>query len=422
MKNRDTKFYILILCVVIVYWIVSYRLPLDDFTKRVTTTTTLIAAVAFWLQFKRTERLNESNFIMNLNQQFISNKDMSFVEHELEMYYNQYEAMLKNRNAIPRESLNTIYLGISQSRASDECQKLINYLVYLEALAALVDRQVIHLDVIDDLFSYRFFLAVNNPVVQQDELFPYADYYQGIFKLSKRWTDNHIQRKIAIPMQEFSLPRMYEEWKRNNLLIPLEISRARSSDKKLEIARCLYETDSYIYPEAFGEDGEKGAQIISRIIGMDGSLFDYKNILVARFNGQICGVCLLSDGNGSWDKEAIRKRVGENLIPGNLLDGFSYASDEYFGKFGKKPLKDSIEIVACCVDEGFRRKHIASALLAELNKRYGDKVISLTVLQSNASAIELYEKNGFIQVGKPFDGFAPQGLRKPTCIKMERPI
>ncbi len=422
MKNRDTKFYIFILCAVIIYWIVSYHLPFDEFTKRVTTTTTLIAAVAFWLQFKRTERLNESNYIMNLNQQFISNKDMSFVEHELELYYNQYEARLRGQDSLPDESLYEIHLGISQSRTSDECQKLINYLVYLEALAALVDRQVIHLGVIDDLFSYRFFLAVNNPVVQQDELFPYADYYQGIFKLSKKWTQNHIKRNIAIPMQQYSLPEMYEKWKGNNLMIPLDISRARGNDKKIEIARCLYDTDRYIYPEAFGDDREKAAKIISRIIGMDGSLFDYKNLLVARFNGQVCGVCLLSDGKSSWDKEAIRKRVGSDLLSESLLEGFNHASKNYFETFENNPLKNAIEVVACCVDEGFRRKHVASAMLTELNKRFGNKIIRLTVLDGNNAAIDLYEKKGFVKVGEPVEGFAPLGLRKPMCIKMERAI
>ena len=115
MKNRDNKFYFMILCAVIAYWIISYHLPFDEFTKRVTTTTTLIAAVAFWLQFKRSERLNESNYIMNLNNQFITNKDMSFIEHELELYYNQYEASLKGQKELPLESLLDIHLGINQS-------------------------------------------------------------------------------------------------------------------------------------------------------------------------------------------------------------------------------------------------------------------------------------------------------------------
>ena len=96
MNKKEIKFYIAILIIVIAYWIISFYLTLDPFTKRVTTTITLIGAVTFWLQFKRSERLNESSYIMNLNNQFITNKDMSLVEHELELYYNQYEALGPN--------------------------------------------------------------------------------------------------------------------------------------------------------------------------------------------------------------------------------------------------------------------------------------------------------------------------------------
>ena len=102
---------------------------------------------------------------------------MTQVEHELELYYNQYEVMSSGKEKITPEDVEKLHLGLNMSRTSPECQKMINYLVYLESLAALVFRQVIHLDVIDDLFSYRFFLAVNNPVVQECELLPYADFY-----------------------------------------------------------------------------------------------------------------------------------------------------------------------------------------------------------------------------------------------------
>ena len=36
---------------------------------------------------------------------------------------------------------------------------------------------------VDDLFSYRFFLAMNNKEVQEFELGPEAEYYRGCFKL-----------------------------------------------------------------------------------------------------------------------------------------------------------------------------------------------------------------------------------------------
>lgn len=421
--NRERKYYIAIMIVVVAYLVASNFIPVDPFSKRITTVTALISAVAFWLQFKRTERLNESNYIMNLNNQFIGNKDMTHVEHNLELFYNQYETRLAGRKELTEDEYSEIHLGINQSRTSDDCQKLINYLVYLEALAALVDRQVIHLDVIDDLFSYRFFLAVNNPVVQQGELFPYADFYQGIFKLSERWTKNHHDRSIPIPMEQFSLTKeILAEWRKNPPAIKLEISTARGDDKKIQIAGCLYDTDRYIYPEAFGDDREKATKAISRLIGMDKSLLDYKNLLVARYNGQVCGVCLISDGTGKWDMEKIKKRVGSDLLPERQEEGFIHASDHYFGKFyEEKPDPNTIELVACCVDEGFRRKHIATALLTELIQQYGNKNIRLEVLCNNDAAIKLYEKYGFARTGNAFDGFAPEGLQAPKCYQMERP-
>lgn len=60
---------------------------------------------------------------------------------------------------------------------------------------------------------------------------------------------------------------------------------------------------------------------------------------------------------------------------------------------------DEINIYNVAVREGFRRLGIASALLSELenSKPYS---INLEVRESNASAIALYEKCGFEQVGK----------------------
>ena len=198
MKNkREFKYHILILLLVVSYWIISEVIPEKPaLSTRITTTTALIAAVTFWLQLRRTENLNEANFIMNLNNQFISNKEMTSVEHQLELYFNEY---------ILTGDISNIELGLNLDRASEDCQKLINYLVYMESLSAIIQRNVMHLGVIDDLFAYRFFIAVNNPVVQQNELLPYANYYQGCFKLSKMWTKQWSLERRSIPLKEYSL-------------------------------------------------------------------------------------------------------------------------------------------------------------------------------------------------------------------------
>ena len=69
---------------------------------------------------------------------------------------------------------------------------------------------------------------------------------------------------------------------------------------------------------------------------------------------------------------------------------------------------DEISIYNIAVKEGFRRLGIASALISELEKSEPYR-IDLEVRESNASAIALYEKCGFEQVGMRKNFYA-----KPT--------
>ena len=158
---------------------------------------------------------------------------------------------------------------------------------------------------------------------------------------------------------------------------------------------------------------------------MDDCLFDYKHLLVARYSGQICGVCVINDGEAKWDKKTIKQRIGAHYLPENQEEGFDYASEHYFEEICDKSMEpDCIELVAFCVEEGFRRKHIGNAMLDKLIELYPDKTIELTVLANNASAIELYEQKGFTnyQCDKENKGtgFAPKGLRKPMVNHMRR--
>lgn len=193
-KNKEFKYYFAIVLVVVLYLIAAYfSSDVSSLSTILTTVTALIAAIAFWMQLKRTENLDEANFIMSLNDQFISNDEMTRIEHALELYYNQdFEG-----------EEGTLELVLE--RDHNDCQRLINYLVYMEGLAALIKRNVMHLGVIDDLFAYRFFIAVNNPVVQKFELLPYANYYQGCFELSEMWTKEWRKEGRPIPLDQYAL-------------------------------------------------------------------------------------------------------------------------------------------------------------------------------------------------------------------------
>ena len=198
--KRELKYYVLIVLLVAAYWAVTqFFFEPPALSTRITTTTALIAAVTFWLQLRRTENLNEANFIMNLNNQFISNKEMTSVEQKLEQFF--YAA-----NGKKAEEIEAMPLALNiEDRTHDDCQRMINYLVHMESLAAIVQRGVLHLGVIDDLFAYRFFIAVNNPVVQKYELLPYANYYQGCFKLAKMWSKEWVKSGRPLPLEEFLL-------------------------------------------------------------------------------------------------------------------------------------------------------------------------------------------------------------------------
>ncbi len=123
---------------------------------------------------KRSKDMEEATFIMEMNNNFISNDKQTRIEHELEKYYAQTLNVKDNPE-----------LNLDLDIESKDRQQLVNYLVYMEGLAALVEKGVLRLGVIDDLFAYRFFIAVNNPIVQKTELLPYANYYQVCFKLSE---------------------------------------------------------------------------------------------------------------------------------------------------------------------------------------------------------------------------------------------
>lgn len=113
-------------------------------------------------------KVEQAEFILEYNRSFIENEKMT----EMERYM---ECML---TGVDTGSVNTM---------ATHRQDMINYLVYLEGLASCVHQGVLKLEEIDDLFAYRFFLAMNHPEVQSIDLIPYATYYRGCFLLYEKW-------------------------------------------------------------------------------------------------------------------------------------------------------------------------------------------------------------------------------------------
>lgn len=190
----------------------------------------IFTAVAFFLEYHQNNKLNEAQFVIDLNNQFLNEGKMASVEHDLEKYFNaaspssssthsrssapppsypsstddgklagkeagKEEAHETDKEAIAKE-LRTKY-----AMENKKHQDLVNYLVHLEGVAALVNNGVLRISAINDLMAYRFFIAVNNPVVQELELKPFKEYYKGIYKLYPEWA----KKLKSVPLGENEL-------------------------------------------------------------------------------------------------------------------------------------------------------------------------------------------------------------------------
>ena len=84
----------------------------------------------------------------------------------------------------------------------------------------------------------------------------------------------------------------------------------------------------------------------------------------------------------------------------------AYTDGEFSGFLMAFHVLDECHLLDIATDEKFRRQGIGTALIRELMKRAGEKdggVIYLEVREKNQAARGLYEKLGFVPVGKRKD-------------------
>lgn len=196
----------------------------------------------------------------------------------------------------------------------------------------------------------------------------------------------------------------------------ITIRYAVESDSFPDIARCLYLTDPYIYPAAFGTDPEQAARAIASLMRIPGSLFDYRRMIVGLIDGHIKAVILYSEPGICWNQQQCEEAVRMHLPD---ISAFRYVSQAYFSQEAAVEQEHFIELVACCVAPEARRQGLASRMLQFLINEKKGHMIGLDVLADNVSAIALYEKWGFSITGR-MKGFSIDPNNLPECFRMIR--
>ncbi len=473
----------------------------------------VIAAVAVFRQLQaeaeaeeKQAKVDAAQFVFEFNQAFIQDEKMTNVE----------------------DYLASTFMGLPCSDfafTAENRQDLVNYLVYLEGFSASVLQGVLELKDVDDLFAYRFFLAMNHPEVQALELFPCATYYRGCFKLYKKWLDyrgnspkykGKENQNWDIPLYESALcfwehyPKYSESEievidlasrmcriKRNGqaefvvslgdegrLVTHLSVEekrtvleslrslfagdklRKRKNIRKLklskdivdcleteingwirklcigngifsvykagyrffqlgshsaqqlsannlrEIARLIYQTDAYIYPDMFGCES-MAVSVIPKLLrsGKD-AMFRLENLFVCEFRGEIVGIILWHKGPFEWKTDELCKL----LVP--LPPRFEDVKEQYVSGYAKVNEKD-ISILNLCISSEHREKHVASAMLRLFLVAHANDPVELCVLKENGHAIDLYKACDFVAVGKPEPAY-PATKENHMRINMHR--
>ena len=193
---RKSWYILMMILLAVLYFVGNNLLELEWVAEVFAAVVAIVTAVAFWLEYHENKVLNQAQFAIDLNEQFIGSEKMSFVEWELEKFYSKYD-----KDGITESDKELIKKEFREKFdiEKEERQYLVNYLVHLEGIAVLVKSKVLPIKSINDLMSYRYFIAMNNPVVQELELKAFPGFYKGCTGIYDDWVDT-FDNKNEIPM------------------------------------------------------------------------------------------------------------------------------------------------------------------------------------------------------------------------------
>ena len=198
MRNASKVSFISIILISIAVVTMSvFEVINDTFVSLITIITAIVGAFGIWLELNKEQEINQASFILSINSDFYA------LGGKGTMYAADLEKMLDED-----------FSGVKKLELTKEHQTMvIQYLVWVKTLSSLINRRMIKISAIDDLFSYKFFVAINNPEIQKLELIPYKTAYRGIFKAHKIWKKYREKHGLEIYNEKTDLSTVegYEE-------------------------------------------------------------------------------------------------------------------------------------------------------------------------------------------------------------------
>ena len=200
----------------------------------------------------------------------------------------------------------------------------------------------------------------------------------------------------------------------------IQVRKLEKEDSLSQVSRLIYETDNFIFPHFFGHNVTLAKQILTCMIDKD-TIYNRENIYVALVDEQIVGISVIAPSPVSINLGAFFEAFECAGATEEIDDAFQSVMKEYFIPMESHP--DGYYIACLCVDEQYRGKGIASAMIGQiLASHYGESDVYLDCLTDNQAAISVYESHGFERLFE-FSGFTSMPYYKmiKRAPKIEMP-
>ena len=192
--NRRNIFYLLMVTGGIIILVVSFFTAVS-WVEVVSELIAVLGVEILVIEIYQLRKVAESEFLVKLNDSFISDKDYRDVYILLEDY---------DFENCPDLDIDDFFI--------------LKYLSFFETFRLLIDRGTFSFETLDVIFGNRFFVAVHNPYVQKHKLLKHPENYKSLFVLERDWMEYRKKHKRDVFREEHSLEKIMGSEAYNRLL------------------------------------------------------------------------------------------------------------------------------------------------------------------------------------------------------------
>ena len=185
-KGKLVGYFLMILASVAVVFLAAANDA--DIIQVASLVSAVIGVVLLAIEISQSRKITEADFLSDLNSSFVTNED-----------YKKAYTLFENYDFENCPDIDMENIHIS------------NYLTFFETFQLLIEHGTLSMRVLNDLFGYRFFLAVHNPYVQRRKLVKSPENFVNLYRLEREWVRYRREKGLKIFHEEYCLEKVVDK-------------------------------------------------------------------------------------------------------------------------------------------------------------------------------------------------------------------